>query len=282
VNSNQMIAAERADGIDVVAIISLMWRYRYFIISVSILGGLVAAYIALTAREVFRAEVVVTEVHDNGLSDEKGLGGQLGGLASLAGLNLGPGGGDPSVQGVLASRHLIEEFIKRQELVPLLTAKAGKRATLWFAVKQFQERCVHVHVDDTKGLTTITMDWFDPATAAKWANEFVSLANDIIRTRVLEETTRNVAYLSNQISQTRDVEIQRSLANLIESETKTLMLANGRRDYAFRIVDPAVAPEIRHSPRRTLLVASGAAVGFLVGTFFAFGLDAFRNRKHIR
>lgn len=279
-NSNHPIVTERGEGIDIVAIIRVMWRYRYLICATSILFALIAVYLALTAKEIFRAEIVATLVRDNGLSGGgSGLGGQLGGLASLAGLQLGGTGSDASAQGVLASRHLVEEFIKAQNLVPQLTAGMGKRSTLWFATKRFQETIVIIHDDPLKGLTSISMDWTDPATAAAWANGFVSLANDLLRTRALEDATRNVAYLNTQIAQTREVEIQRSLSVLLESEMKKLMLANARRDYAFRIVDPAVAPEVRHSPKRTMMVISGTAVGFFLGSLFALGHDAFRRRR---
>src|SRR5258706_13394739 len=108
-NSHQTIAVERADGIDIFAILHVVWRYRYFIGSLSILCGLLAVYLALTATESFRAEAVVTEVHDSGLSGSgNGLAGQLGGLASLAGALGGAGGADANAQGVLASRNLIE------------------------------------------------------------------------------------------------------------------------------------------------------------------------------
>jgi uncharacterized protein involved in exopolysaccharide biosynthesis len=282
VSSNQPIAIERADGIDIVAILRVLWRYRYLIGSASILFAIFAAYLALTAKEIFRAEVTVTEVHENGLSEEGGLSGQLGGLASLAGVALGPGGEDATAQGVLASRHLIEEFIGRQNLVPVLTKNMGNRSTPWFAAKRFQENVVTIHDDPLKGLTTITMDWTDAATAAKWANDFVALANELLRAHALEEASRNVAYLNKQIDQTKAVEIQRTLYSLIESETKKLMLANGRIEYAFRIVDPAVAPEVRHSPKRTLMVLSGFALGFVLSSIFALARDAFRRRKLIQ
>lgn len=280
-NSSQQIAVERGDGIDVVGIITVMWRYKYLIGALSILFALLAVYLALTAKEIFRAEVIVTVVHDNGLSGSSDSGGGLGGLASLAGLSLG-GGPDANAQGVLASRHLIEELIRRQDLVPILTLGTGKRATLWFAVKRFQETIVTVHDEPLKGLTTVTVDWTDAATAAKWANEFVALANELIRAHDLEDSTRSVAYLDKQIAQTKEVEVQRALSNLMENETKRLMLANARREYAFRVVDPAVPAEVRHSPRRTLMVISGFGVGFFLGTMIAFGRDAFRRRKLIQ
>lgn len=274
-------AMERTEGIDFFAILETMWRYRWLIGIISMIFALLMIYLSLTAQQIFRAEATVVEVHDNRLTLGGGLAGQLGGLASLAGLR-GGSGADPSSQAVLGSRNLVEKFVTSQNLVPLLTGNTGKRATLWFAVKQFREHVVVIHDDQLKGFTTITIDWTDPVTAAKWANEFVALANDLIRTRVLDEATRNVAYLNAQIAQTKEVEIQHSLADLIESETKTLMLANGRKDYAFRIVDPAVAPEVRHSPQRTLWVISGTAFGFFLGSGLALVINAYRRRKSIQ
>jgi uncharacterized protein involved in exopolysaccharide biosynthesis len=279
VNYNQPIAMERADGIDVVAIVRVMWRYRYFIGTVTIIFALIAVYLALTAQVIYRAEVIVTEVHDQGLSGSGGgLAGQLGGLASIAGLNLTGGGPSANAQGVLASRRVAEQLIKANNLVPLLTANNGKGATLWFAVKRFRENVVVIHEDPLKGLTSVTMDWTDPVTAAKWANEFIAITNELVRSHDLEDATRNVAYLNKQIDETKEVEIHKALSNLIESETKKLMLANARREYAFRIIDPAVAPELRHSPKRALWVLSGTVLGFFLGALFAFGYDAFRTR----
>jgi uncharacterized protein involved in exopolysaccharide biosynthesis len=57
--------------------------------------------------------------------------------------------------------------------------------------------------------------------------------------------------------------------NLIEAETKELMLANGKAEYAFTIVDPAVPPEIRISPKRTLMVLVGTSIGLLLGGIIA-------------
>jgi LPS O-antigen subunit length determinant protein (WzzB/FepE family) len=66
---------------------------------------------------------------------------------------------------------------------------------------------------------------------------------------------------------------------LIESETKTLMLANGRKDYAFAVIDSAVAPEIRTSPRRTLMVLLGTVLGFFVGVMISLARDAWVRRR---
>jgi uncharacterized protein involved in exopolysaccharide biosynthesis len=126
---------------------------------------------------------------------------------------------------------------------------------------------------------TVAIEWTDPVTAARWANDFVALANERIRSRALQDSTRNIEYLNKQIERTTVVEVQRAIYNLIESETKNLMLANVRAEYAFRIVDPAVPPEVRSSPRRKLLVLSGLAVGLFAGVFLAFELHLLRRLR---
>jgi uncharacterized protein involved in exopolysaccharide biosynthesis len=125
----------------------------------------------------------------------------------------------------------------------------------------------------------VSVEWTDADTAAKWANEYVALANELIRSRVQDESTRNIKYLNQQIEQSNDVELRRAMYSLIESETKRLMLANGRAEYAFSLVDPAVAPEIRASPRRTLIVLAATFCGLLLGCLVALGRDVLIRRR---
>ena len=59
------------------------------------------------------------------------------------------------------------------------------------------------------------------------------------------------------------------LYNLLESE-KQAMLANVNEDFALSVIDPAVAPETREKPNRTLIVALGGLCGGFIGIFAVF------------
>ena len=98
----------------------------------------------------------------------------------------------------------------------------------------------------------------------------MALTNELIRTRALDDATRNIAYLNSHIAQTTVLEVQRVMYKLIENETKTQMLASGRLEYAFTSVDPAVPPELRISPQRTLIVLGGVVLGLVIGCVVAF------------
>jgi uncharacterized protein involved in exopolysaccharide biosynthesis len=261
----------REGEIDLMTLSGIVWSHKYRILLASGLCGLVAAILAITATPLYRAEVTVTQVKDSGMGSTASLANQFSGLASLAGINLANSGGPgQQAQAVLKSRRLAEAFITREHLVSQLFPRAKRPPTLWFAVNQFRDGVLSIHEDKLKGTTTVAIEWTDPLTAARWANGFMALANELLRARALNDSQRNIAYLNEQIARTNVVELQRVMYNLVESETKTLMLANARAEYAFSVVDPAVPPEVRFSPKRTLMVVLGVIVGLFIGTIGAF------------
>jgi uncharacterized protein involved in exopolysaccharide biosynthesis len=272
---------EKEGEIDVVSVFWAVWDQKYLVIALSLVGGIIAAILALTAVPMFRAQVVVTEVHDRGMGAAGSTLGQLGGLASIAGLNLGSNSTDAERPAFLESRGLVEAFVRRYKLAPLINGDSNLGDPVWFAVERFRKNVIDVHEEKLKGTTTITMIWNDPEVAARWANDFVALANELISTRAIQESTRNIDYLNKQLAQTNVVEIQHVMYGLIENETKSLMLAHGRAEYAFNVVDPAVRAEVRFSPRRTLMVISGLFIGGFVGSLVAWLRKTLRRRPAI-
>jgi uncharacterized protein involved in exopolysaccharide biosynthesis len=272
---------EKDNEINVVNLFWSVWDQKYLVLAISLLGAVIAAVLALTAIPMYRAQVVITQVHDTGMGGGGSLVSQLGGFASIAGLNLNSTGQDAERTAVLESRGLIEAFIKRYDLAPMINGNANLANPLWFAVERFRKGVIDLHEEKLKDTTTITVYWTDPVVAARWANDFVGLANELLRARAIEESNRNIEYLNKQLPQTNVVEIQHAIYALIEAETKSLMLAHGRAEYAFTIVDPAIPAQVRFSPRRTLMVISGFFIGGFVGSIIAWALTAIRRRPSI-
>jgi uncharacterized protein involved in exopolysaccharide biosynthesis len=256
--------------VDVVALWWLMWDHKILVAAITAVFTALALFYAFTAVPVYRATVVVTLVHDKSLGADSGMAGGLGGLASLAGIDIGATGADQEREAVMHSRHLVEEFVKRPDVMQELRSEQKEPLSLWKTVEFFKKAVVDVEDDKLKGTITITMDWTDAAIVARWANEFVALANDLMRNKAIADSTRNVEFLNQQIDHTSSVNVQKVMYNLIESETKNLMLANGRKDYAFAVADPAVAPEKRVRPWRSLILLSGIAIGLFMGCFIVY------------
>jgi uncharacterized protein involved in exopolysaccharide biosynthesis len=271
------------DAIDLFALLATLYRRRVLIIAITGTFAVGSVALAFLLTPIFRAEVVVKEV-DSGGGRASALIGQFGGLASMAGINLGGlGGGSPSGVAVLQSRALVSELIVRNNLLPVLYADrwdaAGKRwavepeeqPSVWLGTRYFMEEVATVRPDPTTGLITVTVEWEDPELAARWANGLVDLANETIRARAIQSSRRNLEFLTAEIGSTAVVGLQQALYELIEAETKTLMLADGRPDFAFQTIDPAVVPEMRARPNRPQI----AVLGTLLGAVLAVGVVAF-------
>ncbi|HTE41447.1 MAG TPA: Wzz/FepE/Etk N-terminal domain-containing protein [Steroidobacteraceae bacterium] len=272
---------EKSEVIDFVALWSILWKRKLLIVAAVVLSVMVAAGIALTTREMFRAEVAVVEAGgQGGVAD---LTRKFGGLASLAGVELGStGGAVQNAQAILKSRRLVQEFIVRNNLLAELYSESKEPESLWRSVEMFRRHILTIREDKRANVLTVSISWRNPATAANWANGFVALANEWMRDQAVSEAKRSIEYLNAQIKVTNIVELQQVMYSLIENETKTLMLANARLEYAFTVVDPAVAPEQRYSPRRTFMVLVGGFLGGLIGVAAAFGLEYWARRKLAR
>jgi uncharacterized protein involved in exopolysaccharide biosynthesis len=279
VNRSQSAPQGGENEIDLVGLWWIIWDHRIVVAATTALCVLLALVYALTATPMYRASVTVTETPDTGLGGEGGMGGQLGGLASLAGLALGAGGQHPERQAVLRSRYLVEQFVSRPDVLPLLMAQAKPGQSVWLTVERFRKSVLDIEEDKLKATTSVTMDWTDPAVAARWANEFVALVNQQLRDQAVEDASRNVTFLEDQVQRARSIDIQQVMYNLVSQETQRLMLARGRVDYAFTVADPAVKPEMRVSPKRTLLVLSGFAGGLFLGSYIAWARVRFARRR---
>jgi uncharacterized protein involved in exopolysaccharide biosynthesis len=203
----------------------------------------------------------------------------LGGLASLAGVNIGGGGGQEPIA-VLRSKGFLREFIQAQNLQPVLLADArdGETADIRDAVKRF-ELLRTVTEDKKTGLVSVSMRWKDPVTASIWANAMVRQLNDKLRSQALQEAQRNVDYLQKEIAGTSVVSLQQSMGRVLEGEMQKLMLARGSEEFAFKVIDPATPPKQRESPKRTLITLVATLAGGFIGLLAVFLRKALRDRR---
>lgn len=243
-------------------------------------GAVLSVATALLLTPKYEAATVVAERNNVSASSPTGaMLAKLGGLAQFAGIDLGAlgGGGASTAVATLESRTLVEAFITKYDLVPVLYAdewdaqakrwKASSpedQPTTWKAVRFFMENVLTVEEDPTKGLITVRIEWTDPQAAARWSTDLVKLCDEIVRTHALADAQRNVAYLNSEIARTTIVGLQQVLYGLIQNEMQTIMLANDRDEYAFSVIDPAAVPEDESFPNRPLICVAGTIVaGFI-------------------
>ena len=146
------------DEIDLIAFLRVLWERKYVVIFITVLFGFTSIFIALTATPIFRADVVVTKVSDTNMSGAASLASQFGGLGRLAGFNLNHSGPGQEAQAVLESRHLTEEFIRRNDILEEILPVAGESQTLWKAVERFREIVLTIREDESEGSSVISTE----------------------------------------------------------------------------------------------------------------------------
>jgi capsular polysaccharide biosynthesis protein len=184
---------------------------------------------------------------------------------------------------VLQSEAVTENYIRSKGLLQVLysdkwDAQAGKwkvddvrkQPTLWKANQYFKKGIRRVITDTRTGIVTFSIKWKDPVAAAMWANDLVRLTNESLRNRAIKESERNISYLSEQALKTDIVGVKQGIYAILQSEINKAMIARGREEYALRVLDPAVAPEIAVSPSRLIWGSTGILIGLLVCMALAF------------
>lgn len=271
-----IFSAATDDRISLRQVWQLLWHGKRSIIALTVVFALGAIAYALLAQEVYRAEVLLVPAKEQSTPM---LGGQLGGLAALAGVNVGEGNAVEALA-VLQSREFARAFIEQYDLLPLFFADAwdadekrwqvddpADAPDIRDGVKFFHEEVLRVSEDRGSGLVTLAIEWIDPDVAAEWASTLVRRLNDRLRDRALQEAQTNVNYLRSQMVSTNLVTLQESIGRLLENELQQLMLAKGNEEFAFKILDPAVSPKQRVRPKRALIVILGTILGGLLGAF---------------
>lgn len=264
---------------------------------------LLTALWVLSLPNTFLSEATLSPTEEASGGGLNNISGQLGGLASLAGISLG---GDSTDQVTIAmeiikSRQFIASFVTRNNLKRDLMASSewdaetnsliinsdlyDVNSDAWVRVTkngrpaeptdlEVYERFIqllNVERDSTTGLIKVSLEFYSPALAQEWLQLLIKQVNSDMRRREIQSTKENIAYLEEKVEHIGDIEMKSVFFQLIQEQTKQLMLAEVRSDFVFTIIDPPYKPELKHAPRRALIcLIAGFLSGFLIVAWFTF------------
>jgi uncharacterized protein involved in exopolysaccharide biosynthesis len=295
------------DEIDLRELFSTIWQGKWVIVLFTLLFRVAAAFSAINQPNDYTAQVLLSPT-----SGESGGGlGQLGGLAALAGVNIGGKTGDKTqlAMAVLKSRDFQTTFANKYQLKSLIFAgedfdintgeltldsdiyntdtqkwtrevDEGKspEPTDWELYEEFTE-IIAASQDQETDLVTVTVEFLSPVLAKEWLELLISDLNQVMKEKELQETTRNITYLRQQLTTTSIADMQSVFYQLIEDQIKNKMLAEVQDEFVFKIVDPAVIPEEKSKPKRALICILGFTLGGILGVAFVLVRMAFKKDK---
>lgn len=301
------------DEIDLRELFLALWHGKWLIFVATFVFAATGALYALYKPNIYLSTVLLAPASEEntGISS---VGGGLGGLASLAGISLGNSGSNQTVIGqeILKSRKFQTEFIREHNLAPLLIAVEGweretneliydldlydptekqwqqstkgrsQTPTDWELVEKFREEHFSISESKDTGMISINLKHYSPIVAKNWADWLVQDINSYLREQDVKEAELRVEYLEKKLKTTQVAEMQKIFYQLIENETRTIMLANAQKEYAFKTIDPAVSAEEKHEPKRSVIVAIFTLLGGAIGVAGALAHNYFSKKQPIR
>ncbi len=296
IESQQKIDSE----IDLMDVFSIIWKGKLWIIGTVFVFSLASVLYALSLSDEYKATAVVKPVEGERGGALASLASQFGGLASLAGVDLGSGGTSDSIVAmeILKSWEFAENFIKKHNLeVPIFAAKGWDRSnnklilddelydeaskrwvrippsgktvepTSWELYEEFKKR-LSISVDKESGFIRISLTYYKPSYAKKWVDLLISDINTFMRNKALDEANKSIKYLEENITQTNIAEIRSVFSQLIQEQHKAKMLAQVSDEYVLKTISVAKIPEEKNKPKRALIVILSMFLGLMLSILF--------------
>ena len=281
------------DEIDLRELFAVIWQGKWLIIAITTLFAVASVVYAINQPNIYKSEALLAPAEQEGSGGLAGLAGQFGGLASLAGVNLGGGSSNKAQLAieVLKSRQFTSDFIQKHNILPdLMAAKTWDMQTntvvydsemydaqnnKWLrevqapfkpkpsmqeAFKVFS-KIISASTDKESSMVTVSVEHVSPSVAQQWVSWLIEDINKSMKDRDVLEAIKSTEFLTQQLEQTRIADIRTVLYKLVEEQTKTIMFARVRDEYIFKTIDAALVPEEKFKPKRALICVIGVLLG---------------------
>jgi uncharacterized protein involved in exopolysaccharide biosynthesis len=276
------------------------WRLLFIVVG---LFALLSIVIALMLPNYYKASATVFVKPRSGGGGIVEMASRFSGLAGLAGIDIGSANEALSARDLVIARmnslDFYEQYIYEAVLVELMAYKnwdapAGKDSfdksvylvseERWIrdvsypqtvkpsaqeSHEAFMDDYFRVRSDAETGFLIITVEHQSPVIARKWVDLVLMSLTESLRARDVEEAQRAIYFLNEERGKTSLVAMEDTFSQLIEEQTKTIMLANATQNYVFDIIQPAFVPEEKSRPFRALICITVTFFGVVVAVMTA-------------
>lgn len=134
--------------------------------------------------------------------------------------------------------------------------------------KQFKKN-LSVTQDLKTGFVTVSYKHKSPYVAEELVELVVNEINNFFREKDRKEAANAMIYLQSKLQETNFAEIKEVIAELIQQKTQQLTLIEVTDYYVFEYIDPAIAPELKSDPSRSVITIMITLLGFVIAIFIS-------------
>ena len=308
------IVYENEDEIDLLELAKTIWKGKKLIIWIVLVFTFATAITSLFMTNTYTAKAVLKPASPAPASGRfSALAAQLGGIASLTGIAMPSPTSSTEIVNLLESNILRKEIIEKHQLLPILfpdnwdkEKKTWKKPGFslnplslitklqpaqpnvrkkepgvpdtWDGIRALNG-IVKINYDMKEDIITISADFPDPDMAAKIVYYFIITLNEHMSSEAKRIAVVNKEYLERQLRETSDSLVQQKIYNLIAEKIETMMMAEVKEGFAFRVLDPPMAPDIKSKPKRAIMVIVAFMVALFLGVFVVLFRDYIKKIK---
>ena len=282
---------------------------KKLILSITFFSALLSIIISWNLPNIYHSSALLapTEDEEAGISN---LLNQFSGFAGMAGLSIAAENEifkSQIAMEVLKSRLFTEKFIKKYNILPQLFAvdnwdassrelvidkkiyniqtkewlrpAKSNRGNIPSSQEAYEEfkKIMSVYQDKINGFITVTIKHESPDIAKQWVDWLIQDLNESMRQKDIDESREQIKYLKQQVALNQTAAINQVFFSLIQQQLQTAMLAETKREYVLTTIDPAISPEMKSTPYRSLFVLLGTLIGCMFGIIISF--YTFMNQK---
>ena len=277
-NTNPKKSSFTEDEIDIKKFLQILWHGKIFIVALTSVFSITAVIYSLILPNVYQSNGLLTPVDESSSSQAFG---NIGGLASLAGIDISSGSGGnvaKSLQKARTFSFFKDNILPNIFLPDLMAMKSwddenntiiydetmfNQETQTWSNLPSNQKshkfflNITNLKQNNNTGFITVSVKHRSPYIARAWTELIVEQLNDFYRTKDKLEAQLAIDFLHTQMLQTRHTEIQQKMQQL------TLIEAN--KFYVFSYLDSPLVMEEKIEPNRKSISILGAVLGGLLG-----------------
>jgi tyrosine-protein kinase Etk/Wzc len=186
------------DEINLLDLLIVLVRHKKLVIGMPIVTGVLALVVSLLMTPIFTSTAKIMPPQQQQSSGIAAMLGQLGGLAGAAGSMAGIKNPNDLYVGLLESRTVADNLIKRFRL------KERYETTTMDDTRSILNGISEIANSKTDGLISITVNEKDPKFAAELANAYVDELTKLTQTMALTESSLRRLFFEKQLKEVKD------------------------------------------------------------------------------
>lgn len=262
--------------VDLLEYLHAILKRKYSLTALAFLGAMVMFGLSYLQSNIYYATAVLAVNIDDkpgGVAPKEYRSGDtLGLLERDFVINTAAANERERIMARMRSARFSEIFIRDNNLLPYIFHKQwdeknrqwkdGFEPEIREAIKAFNGGLRSIQYDEKSGLMQISFSTRDPVLSADLANKFVQQFNSYARGVALDELAERRNYLESRLRIIQNLELQRSIYRLLETQLAAETLINARKTFPLEEIQPAEPPLNKLKPKR-LFTAAMSFVGFM-------------------